>query len=256
MANVLSSAIQVAPFFRELYGLVGSFHHEPAALIRSQGTRNIEGPLSSLRVTDLAVGRDTILVGGLNFSVNSGELLLLSGESGCGKTTLLMTLVGLVKPLDGKIRWNGVRQDELDPIAFRRKASYVGPDPYLFSGTIRENLMFGVDDRTITEDMVERALWCSCAEFVHQKAGGLSATIGEDGIGLSAGQQQRLSIARAVLRRPELLLLDEATANIDVDTESAIIGRLRTILPEAIVVAVSHRATMQSFATHHVKLKA
>lgn len=254
IASAVASAIQVAPFLRELYGTVGACDTAPMAPVHAGGSRDVPGPLSSLRVEELTIGRQSALVSGLNFSVGAGDVLLLSGESGCGKTTLLMTLVGLVNPIGGTIRWNGVAMNQLDPISFRQRTSYIGPDPYLFSGTIRENLMFGVEGESTEDQRIHQALWCACADFVHQKDGGLSATIGEDGAGLSAGQRQRLSIARAVLRRPEFLLLDEATANIDVDTEGTLMQRLRETLPKTIFLAVSHRASMRAFATQHLVL--
>ena len=208
--------------------------------------------LSDLQVDGLNVGRTTSLLSDLSFSVSRGQMLLISGASGQGKTTLLMTLIGLIRRLDGHISWNGVSLDVLKTENLRQSVGYAGPDPYLVNGTVRDNILFGVEDNGLTESDIQQALWCAKAEFVNDIEEGIYHQLREDGDGVSAGQKQRLALARALLRMPDLLLLDEATANIDEEMEEEIMKRIRKTFPEMIIVAVSHRSSMKKFATQQL----
>jgi ATP-binding cassette subfamily B protein len=205
--------------------------------------------LTSLEISDLEFGRDVPLMPPLSLAVHSGEMLLVTGASGRGKTTLLMTLIGMIEPLGGRVTWTNTPLDKLDHIDLRRKIGYAGPEPYLIDADIRSNLLFGLERGDVETSEIDRSLQLACAEFVHEFDDGLAHMLRENGDGISAGQKQRLALARCLLRRPEVLLLDEATANIDEETERVLFKRLRAAYPDLLIIAVSHRSSLRSFAT-------
>lgn len=208
--------------------------------------------IASLSVKDLTIGRDQPLLNGLGFSAKKGDLVLIGGPSGRGKTTLLMTLIGLVPPLGGAVTWDGRKPGEFSELL--SKVAYSGADPFLLDATVRENVLLGNEQRTVSDSELNEALrLCEC-EFLTHLPQGLNTKLSEGGEGISTGQKQRLSLARALLRRPDVLLLDEATSNIDLPTERKIIENLRKALPNALVFAVSHRRSLEDVATVKINL--
>jgi ABC-type multidrug transport system fused ATPase/permease subunit len=216
--------------------------HEPAA-----GSGE-PGPLANLNVRNLNVGRNEILLDGVSFDVAKGETLLITGTSGRGKTTLLMSLIGIIDNLGGDVFWDGTQIEKIDPAKMRRQTGYAGAEPYLIAGSIRENLLFGVEHIAYSDAQIKEALWGACAEFVYDSPDGLDHMLKENGDGISAGQKQRLSLARCLLRKPGVLLLDEATANVDEETEGRLMGRIRDLLPDSIILMISHRSSLTRFA--------
>ncbi len=191
----------------------------------------------------------------LHFNVGPGEVLLLRGPSGAGKSTLLAVLMGVFVPTDGEVTVNGKPVHESLGI-LRNSLAFVGPEPYLKPGTIRENLLYGHPNPKIVEDKdILRVLsQCHISEVVKPENGGLDQFLYEFAQ-LSTGQKQRLSLARALLRDPRLLILDEATANLDRETEEDIIRSLTPIMKKMTVVIVSHKETFNHLATETVALK-
>src|SRR5665213_990414 len=205
--------------------------------------------LFPLVAENLRFGRDVALAAPLDLSAGSGDTLLIHGPSGKGKTTLLLTLIALLKPLGGAISWGGMSIEKIDPMRLRRRLGYAGPEPYLIDADIRTNLLFGFESNHVSDAEIKKALHLARAEFVFDLDGGLSHRLQEAGEGISAGHKQRLALARCILRRPDVLLLDEATANIDEDTERQIMEQLRATFPDLLIIAVSHRASMRRYAT-------
>ncbi len=178
----------------------------------------------------------------INFGVKTGETIAFVGPSGSGKTTLVKLLVGLYQPLEGNIRYNGILSTDIDLDQLREKIGFVTQDTQLFSGTIRENLLFVRPDAT-DEQCMEALQRAACSTLLARAAQGLDTVIGEGGVKVSGGEKQRLSIARALLRRPDLLVFDEATSSLDSITEEEITETIRdvSVLKDHITILIAHR---------------
>jgi len=179
---------------------------------------------------------------GVSFRVRRGETVAFVGPSGAGKTTLVKLLVGLYRPRHGEVRYNGVASTRVDLDRLRERIGLVTQDAQLFSGSIRENLTFARPDATDAEclDALHRAAAVSLLERAHR---GLDTLIGESGVKVSGGERQRLAIARALLRRPHILVFDEATSALDSLTEQEITRTMRDVSAssDVITVLIAHR---------------
>jgi len=178
----------------------------------------------------------------INFEVKFGETIAFVGPSGSGKTTLVKLLVGLYQPLEGDVLYNNVLSKEIDLDQLREKIGFVTQDTQLFSGTIRENLLFVRPDATDAECMqaLEKA---ACRTLLARADKGLDTVIGEGGVKVSGGEKQRLSIARALLRRPDILVFDEATSSLDSLTEEEITETIKdvSVFGDHITILIAHR---------------
>ena len=178
----------------------------------------------------------------ISFDVKVGETIAFVGPSGSGKSTLMKLLVGLYRPLEGKIIYNNLDETEIHFDDLRKQIGFVTQDTNLFSGTIRENLMFV--NPAATEEQVNDVLKkASCTGLVARVEKGLDTMIGEGGLKLSGGEKQRISIARALLRKPHLLIFDEATSALDSLTEEEITDTIRELSSqkEQITILIAHR---------------
>jgi ATP-binding cassette subfamily B protein len=178
----------------------------------------------------------------ISFAVNRGETIAFVGPSGAGKTTLVKLLVGLYQPKKGQVLYNGVDSTEIDLDRLRERIGLVTQDAQLFSGTIRENLKF-VNPHATDEECLD-VLHKSAANALLARADkGLDTVIGEGGVKVSGGEKQRLSIARALLRNPHLLVFDEATSSLDSLTEEEISRTMREVASsrEVITILIAHR---------------
>ncbi|WP_409417288.1 ABC transporter ATP-binding protein [Flavobacterium sp. PS2] len=177
----------------------------------------------------------------INFDIKQGQTVAFVGPSGSGKTTLVKLLVGLYTPAEGKVFYNDIDSTEIDLLDLRKQLGFVTQDAQLFSGTIRENLLF-VRPSATDEDLYDALKRASCETLLHRAEDGLNTTIGEGGIKVSGGEKQRLSIARAILRNPNLLIFDEATSALDSITEEEINTTIRNISDKnRITVLIAHR---------------
>ena len=179
---------------------------------------------------------------GISFSVQTGDTIAFVGPSGSGKSTLVKLLVGLYKPLEGIIYFNNIPAALIRYNELRRQIGFVTQDTQLFAGTIRENLLFVRPDAT-DADMLEALRKASASNLVMRTGKGLDTILGEGGLKLSGGEKQRLSIARALLRHPRLLIFDEATSALDSLTEEAITETIRSISAQRqqITILIAHR---------------
>ncbi len=178
----------------------------------------------------------------ISFAVKTGETIAFVGPSGSGKSTLMKLLVGLYRPKEGKILYNNLDETEILFDDLRKQIGFVTQDTNLFSGTIRENLMFVNPSATENEvnDVLAKA---SCTNLLERAEKGLDTMIGEGGLKLSGGEKQRISIARALLRKPHLLIFDEATSALDSLTEEEITDTIREISSRQgqITILIAHR---------------
>ncbi|MFI9754632.1 thiol reductant ABC exporter subunit CydD [Streptomyces collinus] len=212
-----------------------------------------EGALSFEGVTVRYPGRSADAVSDVTFSVEPGETVALVGPSGAGKSTLLSVLLGFVRPDDGRVRAGGVDLAGADVEAWRSRIAWVPQRPHLYAGTIAENVRLARPDAG--DDAVRQALRDAGAlEFVDALPEGVDTVLGEDGTGLSAGQRQRLALARAFLADRPVLLLDEPTAALDGATEAEVVAAVRRLAVGRTVLLVVHRPALLEVADRVVRL--
>lgn len=203
------------------------------------------GAINNLRFSNITFKHQTAnsyAVKDISFQANAGETIAFVGPSGSGKTTLVKMLVGLYNPNEGDIFYNEKNAKEIDLTELRQQLGFVTQDAQLFSGTIKDNLLFVKPSATDEEinDVLQKA---ACGNLLKRAENGVNTTIGEGGIKVSGGEKQRLSIARALLRNPRLLIFDEATSALDSITEEEITQTIRNISSkkDQITVLIAHR---------------
>ncbi|MBS3149283.1 ABC transporter ATP-binding protein [Candidatus Woesearchaeota archaeon] len=178
----------------------------------------------------------------INIKIKEGETIAFVGPSGSGKTTMVKLILGLYEPSNGELLLNDINSKDIDYDKFRKKIGLVSQETQLFSGTIRENLLF-VNPNATDEECV-KALEAASVIILTERGGkGLETRIGEGGIKISGGERQRLAIARALLRNPELIIFDEATSSLDSITEKSITETIKEIVKKrkVITILVAHR---------------
>ncbi|MCG8468904.1 MAG: ABC transporter ATP-binding protein/permease, partial [Gemmatimonadetes bacterium] len=195
-----------------------------------------------VRFEDVTFGYDGVqlVLKGVSFDVEPGEMIGLVGPSGGGKTTIVSLIARFYEPTSGEIRIDGVDLNRLDTTHYRRQVGMVLQDPYLFHGTVLENIRYGRPDAGLDE-VVEAARAANAHEFVLELAQGYDTIVGERGQTLSGGQRQRISIARAILNDPRILILDEATSAVDTETERKIQEAMDRLVAGRTTFAIAHR---------------
>ena len=186
---------------------------------------------------------------GIDLPIEAGMFTAVVGPSGAGKSTIADLTNGLLQPTRGRLLLDGRALDPGEMRQWRRRVGYVGQETVLFHQSVRDNLLWAVPDAT--EDELREALLLASAEFVYDLPGGLESVVGDRGILLSSGQRQRISLARALLRKPTLLILDEATNALDVDNEARVLDAIREVIRESkhrgdgvlTVLMIAHRAS-------------
>ncbi|MET9292179.1 thiol reductant ABC exporter subunit CydD [Streptomyces sp. NPDC003077] len=212
---------------------------------------------TALSVRDLVVrhpGRPAPSLAETSFEVRPGETVALVGPSGAGKSTLLNVLLGFTPPAAGRVLVDGHDLASIDPESWRRKIAWVPQRPYLFAGTIAENVRLArpdADEVAVRAALADAGAW----DFVAALPAGPDTVLGEDGAGLSAGQRQRLALARAFLADRPVLLLDEPTANLDGETEAAVVSAVRRLAAGRTVLLVVHRPALLAVADRVVRLE-
>ncbi|ERH10275.1 MAG: ABC transporter related protein [halophilic archaeon J07HX64] len=180
------------------------------------------------------------IVEDVNFTVQGGETVALVGPTGAGKSTVLKLLMRMYDVDEGAIRVNGEEIDEVTLSSLRRAMGYVSQDTFLFYGTVEENIAYGTFDAS-RDEVMEAAKMAEAHAFIENLPDGYDTEVGERGVKLSGGQRQRISIARAILRDPEVLILDEATSDVDTETEMLIQRSLDRLTENRTTFAIAHR---------------
>jgi ATP-binding cassette, subfamily C, bacterial CydD len=188
----------------------------------------------------------------LSATIGPGEVVALTGPSGCGKSTALGVLLGFVAPTSGVVTVDGVPLSSLELTGWRRQIAWVPQRPQLFAATVRANVTLGA---TTTDASVRRALAdAGAADFVAALPRGLDTELSDDGAGLSAGQRQRIALARAFLRDAPIVLLDEPTANLDAGTAADVMAAIRRLARGRTVIVAAHRPELIAFADRVITL--
>jgi len=180
------------------------------------------------------------VVKNLTLKVPAGQTIAIVGSTGSGKSTLVKLLLRLYEVSEGRITLDGIDVRELNPHDLRQAVGLVSQDVFLFHGTVAENITYG-SFHAAREDVVRAAQIAEAHEFIEQLPQGYDTIVGERGQKLSGGQRQRLAIARAILKNPPILVLDEATSAVDNETEAAIQRSLEKITQERTTIAIAHR---------------
>ncbi len=194
-----------------------------------------------------------IVIKNANFNVKSGETVAIIGSSGEGKTTLLRLILGLVNPTEGEITFSNSNHTLNATMSTRRLCSYVLQVNSILCGTVAENLRI-VKPEATDEELINVLKLAGAWKFVSKLPEGLNAKIGERNINLSEGQAQRISIARALLRNSPVLLMDEATSSLDVETENLVLENIMNINPNQICILTTHRPSMVKYCSRIFKL--
>lgn len=208
----------------------------------------------SLKTHQLQYGYENSLNSPISLELKQGEFCLFSGSSGVGKTTLILTLIGIQKKISGKILWDGFDIADINQDEFKNNISYCSTDPFLIEGTIKQNLMYGLNKEIPEKKLISVLQLTSCDFLKDGDKLNLNYHLDDEGSGLSSGQKQRLAIARALLSEPKVLILDEATVNIDEKTEYQILSNVRQNNKECLIFAISHRHSLKKFADKVINL--
>jgi ATP-binding cassette subfamily B protein len=214
----------------------------PAVPVRHSAPRRGHLRFESVcfRFSDSPAGHADLLRG-VDLDIRPGETMALVGATGSGKTTLTALVNRLYDVTGGRVLLDGVDVRRMDLEQLRRRVAVAFEEPTLFSASVRENVLFGCPDGT--DDEVWAALQLAQADFVAGLPWGLDTRIGEQGLSLSGGQRQRLALARAVIGRPEVLVLDDPLSALDIHTESKVEQALRSVLAGTTALVVAHRAS-------------
>jgi ATP-binding cassette subfamily C protein CydCD len=224
----------------------------------ARGTRVVvpDPSTSPLRIEGLEVrypGRSRAAISGVTLDVSPGEVVAVAGPSGCGKSTLLSVLLGMAPSWSGSVRVGEADLADLDPDSWRAQIGWVPQRPHLFARSIAENVRLGSPGAS--DDEVRAALAeAGLGEVVDRLPDGLGTMLGNDGVGLSAGERQRVALARVFLRDSPLLLLDEPTAGLDGRTEESVLGAVRRLTEGRTVLIAAHRPSLLALADRVVHL--
>jgi ATP-binding cassette subfamily B protein len=211
---------------------------EPVSDGRDDG---LSGRIGNLEFSGVAIGYGaTTVLSGVTMSMRAGEMVALAGPSGCGKTTLIHSIPRFVEPSAGTIAFDGVDSRAVAPDTIRARVGFVFQNESLFSTSIEDNIRYGSESSS-QDEVREAATMAGAAEFIDRLPDGYATMLGRRGARLSVGQKQRIAIARALLKRPEIIVLDEPAAPLDPASESELLKTLTALARDRIVIIVAHR---------------
>lgn len=229
--------------------LIDKIHDEALAMAEKSGGRIINDMESRIAFEKVSFSyvTDTPVLSGVDIEIKSGQTTAIVGGSGAGKTTVIDLVLALLSPNQGRVIVDGIDLSEIDLKSWRRLLGYVAQDTILFHETVKENIAWGMPD--IATEEIERAATLAYAhEFITQLPQGYDTVVGDRGVKLSGGQRQRLALARALARKPKLLILDEATSALDAESEHKIQAAVESLSGSMTVLVVTHRLATVKFA--------
>lgn len=224
------------------YEQIKALRQRAKELKQKSGSRQFEGFKHGLFIKDLSFaypGQEPVLTD-INVSIYKGKMVALVGESGVGKSTFIDIIMGFHQPATGQVLFDDIPLPDFDISSYRQRIGYVPQDSILFNTTIKDNLLWTHESATGTEIM-QACRQANAEEFIKQLPEGYDTIVGDRGVRLSGGQVQRLALARAILRKPELLILDEATSSLDTYSERLIQQAIESIAKETTVIVIAHR---------------
>lgn len=236
MGNYKMELMNFFPHLEAVYAVLNEKKYET---IRN-GTRVCTGISSDIVLEDVSFSYDHAKVlSRVSMTIAKGSMTALVGPSGSGKSTIASLLLRLYDPVEGRIVVNGYDLREYDISTYRDIVGYVSQDPFVFNGTVRENILFG---REFSDaEVVNAAKLAHAHEFIMELPDGYDTLVGDQGITLSGGEKQRIVIARAMIRRPEFLILDEATSSLDNISEAAVQRAIDEVAKECTTLVIAHR---------------
>ncbi len=245
LVNAIEPVEAIGNFFMEYKELQGALYKVneifDADSEKTDGTIiNNETKKLVLKNVKFDYGNQEILKD-ISFVVNKGEKVAIVGESGAGKTTLFSLIERFYTVQEGEIMWGNHSIYSFQLNKWRSKIGYVFQDKMIVSGTIKENILYGMDKDIRTEELIEAAQKANIYDFIKNQKDGFDTYVGEKGELLSGGQNQRIAIARMFLKNPEILLLDEITANLDAKSEQQISKSLEELYKGRITLIIAHR---------------
>ncbi len=233
---------------------VGKLMAEPEEVVRRERGMDMED--ESIRFENVSFGyrADQPVIRNATFDIPKGKVTMVVGPNGTGKTTLFKLIERFYTPTEGKITFGPYDVESIHLDEWRQSIAYVLQEPQLFDGTVRENIAYGMSRAVTDEEVISAAKLASADEFIRALPGGYDFVIGDNGCRLSAGQRQRIAIARAVMLDPAYLLLDEATCNMDVYAEKQVTEALMRLMAGRTTVMISHDMRMLDRADQVVVL--
>ncbi|WP_417762957.1 type I secretion system permease/ATPase [Shewanella sp.] len=239
LANLMTRANQMISALRQLDGIMtqeDEFENK-GHLVSKQ---RLMGKLEADNITFSYPGSDKLVLHPLSLRIQPGERVAIIGRNGSGKSTLAKLLIGLYKPSEGSLRYDGIDSAQIHPSDLRRNFGYLPQDVTLFHGTIRDNILFGT--RSVTEHQIMRATQLSGVSlFTDMESEGLDRQVGEKGESLSRGQRQTVALARAILNDPPVLLMDEPTASLDARAEKQFMQSMTYVSKDRTLILITHK---------------
>jgi len=225
----------------------------PSVYNTQKNTNDIKGKISFQEVYFTYQDTNITALKGISFTVDQGKTLAIIGKTGCGKTTVLELIGRMYNANSGQIKIDDIPIKDINLHSLRSSIGYVPQDPFLFSDTLNNNIKFGKNNAS-NQEVIDAAKNAVVHENIINFSKGYDTVLGERGITLSGGQKQRVSIARAFIKSPQILLLDDCLSAVDTETEEQILKNLEKITKNRTTIIVSHRISSAKNADHIIVL--